>query len=135
MNRTLLLRSDGSVRNYNDFPFDTVSAQDKVSPMIIPEGFGGILYPPHCFTPEVFNESVFLQLAPTADDLWFKAMSLLAGTPVVKVHSYFDFLDEFIEDQDVQDVGLRNENLKQDRNNAQFKALFDHYNLYQYLHD
>lgn len=133
VNRKLFLNADGKIGNYNDFPFETVCAQDVTSTMIVPEGFGGVLYPPHSFPEEVFNEAQFMQLSPSADDLWFKAMSLIAHTPVVKVHSFFDFLDEFIPDMDVQDIGLRNMNLDKNANNLQFKALFEHYNLYQYL--
>lgn len=133
VNRKLLLDPDGTVGNYNDFPFETVGPEDIVSPLIIPEGFGGVLYPPHSLPEEVFHEEMFMQLAPSADDLWFKAMSLIAHTSIVKVHSYFDFVDEFIVDEDVQDVGLKNLNLDQNANNRQFKALFEHYNLCQYL--
>lgn len=133
VNRTLSFSSSGEIGEYNQFPFLTVSAEDEQSNKIIPEGFGGVLYPPHSFTDEVFNEEVFMRLAPTADDLWFKAMSLLSQTPVVKVHSFFDFLDEFIPDEDVQDIALNNQNqLEGDLNNQQLKALFDHYNLYQF---
>lgn len=133
VNRRLLLNPDGTVGNYNDFPFETVCSEDVVSSLVFPEGFGGVLYPPHSLPEEVFHEDAFMQLAPSADDLWFKAMSLMSHTPVVKVHSHFDFLDEFIVDEDVQDIGLRNLNLDQEANNRQLKALFAHYNLYQYL--
>lgn len=133
VNRRLLLNPDGTVGNYNDFPFETVCPEDVVSPLIIPEGFGGVLYPPHSLPGEVFHEELFMQLAPSADDLWFKAMSLIAHTPVVKVHSHFDFLDDFIIEEDVQDTGLKNLNLDQNANNRQLKVLFDYYNLYQYL--
>lgn len=133
VNRTLSFSSSGEIGEYNQFPFLTVSAEDEQSNKIIPEGFGGVLYPPHSFTNEVYNEEVFMRLAPTADDLWFKSMSLLAQTPVVKVHSFFDFLDEFIPDEDVQDTALNNQNqLEGNLNNKQFKALFEHYNLYQF---
>lgn len=133
VNRRLLLNPEGKVGDYNDFPYETVCPEDVVSPLVIPEGFGGVLYPSHSLPDEVFHEEVALQLASSADDLWLKAMSLMARTPVVKVHSHFDFLDEFLVDEDVQDIALRNLNLDQDANNRQFKALFAHYNLYQYL--
>lgn len=132
VNRRIVFTTGGSIGNYNDFPFETVCSDDVQSSLIIPEGFGGVLYPPHALAAEVFDEEQFLQLAPSADDLWFKAMSLIAQTPVVKVHSYFDFIDEFFVDEDVQDIGLKQCNLA-GANNRQLKALFDHYNLFQYL--
>ena len=53
-------------------------------------GCGGILYPPHIFDEEIFNEDVFMSLAPTADDLWFWAMEKRCGIPVrfCSVHGY-----------------------------------------------
>ena len=34
-------------------------------------GVGGVLYPPHCFSQNILNESLMMQLAPTNDDQWF----------------------------------------------------------------
>lgn len=50
-------------------------------------GGGGVLYPPHCFTDEVFNKDVFMDICGTADDVWFNAMRLLNGVKVTKVFS------------------------------------------------
>ena len=44
-----------------------------------PTGIGGILYPPHSLAEEVTDETLFMKLAPTADDIWLKAMSLKQG--------------------------------------------------------
>ena len=46
-----------------------------------PIGKDGVLYPPGSLHPDVADSERFLALAPTADDIWFKAMALLAGTP------------------------------------------------------
>ena len=40
-------------------------------------GAGGVLYPPNCFSNEVFREDIFLNNSPTADDIWFWIMALL----------------------------------------------------------
>lgn len=49
-------------------------------------GVGGVLYPPHSLHPDVSDTEKMMRLAPKADDLWFKAMELLAGTPVYPVN-------------------------------------------------
>lgn len=46
---------------------------------ILPLGYAGVLYPPGCFSADVTNRSLFLELAPGQDDLWFKMMSALNG--------------------------------------------------------
>ena len=34
-------------------------------------GLGGILYPPHCFDEEVFNQANFISVCGSTDDIWF----------------------------------------------------------------
>lgn len=48
--------------------------------LIMPTGVGGVLYFPGCFDPEIRNKEAFKRLAPCADDVWLKAMSLKQGT-------------------------------------------------------
>ncbi len=51
-------------------------------------GVGGVLYPPGCFTKEVFREDLFLKCSPNADDIWLWIMALLSNRKirVVKNH-------------------------------------------------
>ncbi|MBM7422271.1 glycosyltransferase family 2 protein [Spongiibacter marinus] len=56
------------------------SNESESSLLIMPTGVGGVLYFPGCFDPEVTNKSAFKRLAPRADDVWLKAMSLKRGT-------------------------------------------------------
>jgi len=46
----------------------------------------GILYPPHCLHPDVVREELFLELAPTNDDLWFWFMALRGHTRIQAAH-------------------------------------------------
>ena len=45
-------------------------------------GAGGVLYPPHSLYKDVTDEKLFLKLSPDADDIWFWAMAVIAGTPI-----------------------------------------------------
>ena len=70
-------------------PFDTWEAvwhHDSPSFELIPTGGRGALYPPGAFgkgdSLEVFNAAVFREIAPRADEIWFKAMHLREGTAV-----------------------------------------------------
>lgn len=42
----------------------------------------GTIYPPHLFDEEISNKDVFLDLAPTADDIWFWVMEKKAGIKI-----------------------------------------------------
>lgn len=45
-------------------------------------GVGGVLYKSNFFNDEIYNEDLFMKLAPTEDDKWFFAMALLNGTKI-----------------------------------------------------
>ncbi|MEX0274488.1 MAG: glycosyltransferase family A protein [Flavobacteriaceae bacterium] len=47
---------------------------------VVPIGAGGVLYPPRSLDSQCTDSKLFLELAPKADDLWFKTMALLKGT-------------------------------------------------------
>jgi len=48
-------------------------------------GTGGVLYPPHALHPDAMNETLFREMAPTADDVWFWAMAVRGGTKIKPV--------------------------------------------------
>ncbi len=78
-------------------------------------GVGGVLYPPHAFTDELFNVDALLKVCPKADDLWLKVMEIVNDTPVVVVKRNHQL--SFI--GDTQDVGLCYDNVGNSQNDAQ----------------
>ena len=102
----------------------TESRTDVTEPWLMPIGYGGVLYPPHCLYGDVQKRELFLHLTPKADDLWFKAMSYLAGIntrrsanpgkkPIPIIASQKD--------------SLKKTNVRQDGNYQQWLALCEHY--------
>ena len=57
--------------------FSTITEENHQPESIFPIGMGGILYPPGCFHKDITNKSLFLNLAPKGDDIWFWAMAVL----------------------------------------------------------
>ncbi len=57
----------------------------------LPIGKYGVLYPPGSLHPDVSDADRFLELAPTADDIWFKAMAMRMGTPARSTHEDLPF--------------------------------------------
>ena len=55
-------------------------------------GVGGVLYPPKCFTSEVFREDIFLKNAPKADDIWSWVMALVHNKKIRVVKNHNNFL-------------------------------------------
>ncbi len=125
-NQARMIRYDqsGELLPYKNWVYDPAKkATDK---SILPIGANGVLYPPKSLHPHVFDESLFLELAPKADDLWFKAMALLQKTE--------SRLSEQIPPIPIpilgtQKVSLKKENIDQGKNVLQWKALQTHFNL------
>ncbi len=90
-------------------------------------------YPPHIFDDEILKKEVFMELCPTADDLWFWAMERRQGIPVkmIEPHGYgLHRPVNRIEEYDMQQTGtLFWANVTGGRNDEQLCALIDKYNL------
>lgn len=127
----MALEIDGNLKKYSDWEWYCTSTE--VSPLNFPTGVGGILYPPGSFNDEVFNEEVFLDICPYADDVWFKAMALLNGTGARKCYTRNPIGEEYLDNTGVQDIALGKINNGQSQNDVQIRAVFQMYNLYRSL--
>jgi hypothetical protein len=122
------LVSPNSLEKYNKWTLNYKNSD--ISPLNFPTGVGGVLYPPHCFNDEVFNEAVFTDICKYADDVWFKAMALLNGTMSQKV----PFVHKsYLTDDFMQKDSLFQINVGKNMNDIQLKAVFSRYNLYERL--
>lgn len=91
---------------------------------IVPTGVGGVLYPPHCLSEEVYNKESIKKLCLNADDLWLKAMALKNRKKAVRVNMpaklYFSILK-------TQKSGLYYENALEDKNTEAWKKILETY--------
>lgn len=119
--RRIAFDGQGKAAPYRDWRSESPGASHRYT---LPIGYGGTLYPPGSLHPDVTDAERYLELAPRADDLWFKAMSLRQGTttrrsarppakPVPIIRS--------------QAERLGDTNIKADGNRAQWQALLDAY--------
>lgn len=94
-------------------------------------GVGGVFYPPLVFPEEVFNEQVFMDICRYADDVWFNAMLLLSGVPIIKSYTRSHLGEDYVEVSEVQYVGLchANTNAADCRNDVQIKAVWEKYKI------
>ena len=105
------------------------------SPLNFFTGSNGVLYPPHCLADAVLDEETFTRICPTEDDIWFFAMSLLAGTRTVRCGGIDRESKNYILKNDVvQGDALCRANQKvsrgQCKSDLQLNAVFDKYNLW-----
>lgn len=94
---------------------------------IVPIGAGGILYPPNCFYKDVQAKELFQKLAPLADDIWFKTMTLKNGLKSMVIDEIDKYLKQIIVLEEAQDIALYKKNIKM--NNIQIKKVFEKYDI------
>ncbi len=96
------------------------------APEIMAVGYGGVLYPPDSLLSQVTDTELFMQLAPKADDLWFKAMSAMHGTQVRRsLHPE----PKPIPIIGSQKVSLLKTNVREDGNRIQWHALCSYFDI------
>ncbi|MFN3136698.1 MAG: zinc-binding alcohol dehydrogenase [Allomuricauda sp.] len=122
--RCITYGSDGELLSYKAWKPNESGCQNPL--LTLPIGAGGTLYPPDSMHKTVFNQELFLQLTPKADDLWFKAMGLLKGTKSIQAQNSGK---EPIPIWGSQKVSLKKGNIGMDKNRTQWQALTDHFQL------
>lgn len=99
--------------------------------LIFPQGYGGVLYPPHVFDDTVFDITVAKQICPTADDVWFYCMGQKCNAKRVYPHNSktkYYLVDMFR--QLFKKDRLNESNVKiADNNEVQLKRVFEKYNI------
>ena len=101
----------------------------------LPTGVCGVLYPPNCFHKDVTNRKVFMDICPYADDIWFKAMSLLNGVECEKIETGKDANEKFVYVETAVLYSLSNVNNVQGMNDVQISKVFEKYNLKSMLYE
>lgn len=103
---------------------------------IFPTGNAGVLYPPASLHADLTRADLFMQLAPGADDIWLKAMSLLTGTGCRTMASNRHWRTRFLTIQDLRSPALISLNkARVGGNDDKLRAVFDHYDLWRLLGD
>ena len=120
--RNIEYDESGSARSYECWKKELAYAVSHDA--LLPLGYAGVLYPPHAFADAVHDASAYRALAPKADDLWFKYMSLSKGTMSRKVSMASG---EPVMISGSQTISLWSANSTQDRNRLQWEAITNRY--------
>lgn len=122
--------TNGNLQPYNSWKFET--ELDEPSLLNFPTGVGGVLYTMNLLDEEVLNVENFTNLAPLADDVWFKAMSLKKRILCEQIKLECPFREKFIF-LETEDTGLATENVMQNKNDEQIASVFRYYNLFNVI--
>lgn len=122
------LTADGKLAPYKSWPKN--GGPSSACWSVFPTGVGGVMYFPGCFHNDVLNPDKFMQLAPKADDIWLKAMSIAKQVRCKKIYDSRNWELRFPTIPDSQLVTLKRGNKdKKSGNDAKLAAVFDHYRI------
>jgi hypothetical protein len=113
----------GELKSYKDWCSEEIGSGSLTTVAI---GYGGVVYPSGCLHPDVLARELYDWLAPRADDLWFKAMSLRQGTLTRRSTRP---LPKPLPVVGSQKVSLKKHNIGQDGNRTQWQSLCNHFQL------
>ncbi|WP_282049649.1 zinc-binding alcohol dehydrogenase [Maribacter aquivivus] len=114
----------GELQSYKSWVFDkNLKFRESA---VIPIGAEGVLYPPKSLSEKVTDTALFLELAPKADDLWFKAMAFLRGTESMHAKNKAKTPIPIIGSQK---KSLKKSNIGGDKNKTQWLAITNYFNI------
>lgn len=122
-------KSDGSISSYEKWWSECMHYTCAPRKDLVAVGCGGILYPPHLLTDEVFNADNIKKYCMYADDIWLKVMELISEMSVVQVPTRLldRFDDEFAKD------GLYQQHNGNGGNDRQLQMLLEFYDNFNGL--
>ncbi len=120
--------NNGNILPYRKW--DLNSYTDKPSYMNFLTGVGGVLYPPHIFPKEVFNEEVFLGICKYADDVWFYAMLIINSIKINKAFTHSPMGEDMLFNESPNEPCLQNTNNGENNlNDVQIASVFKKYRI------
>ena len=129
-------KKDGRYLSYmkwDDSPHLPDSIQNKFSHCVSPYGVYGVLYPPQIFDTEIFQDDIFLKIAPHTDDIWFWIQEVRCGIKAEVIRPTRQRGDksvsllEYIEEN--ESTALYFQNCFEGRNDKEMYALLNYYGM------
>ena len=121
------IRDNGNILPYNNWRLCIEKCPEENRLAFFTTG-GGVLFPPHSLSDEVFNKDVYMSECATADDVWFNAMRILNGVKVTRVFSE-NPKGDYTELPSSNTDPLKGKNMNQGGNDKAVAAVFGRYDL------
>lgn len=122
--------SDSTLLPYDKWPHSIVTKDINYKNFFV--GCGGVLYPSNALYKDFDNKTLYQNLTPFADDIWFYFMAYLQGTKITqpnKPHIKFHYVNPYREYGIIEGKTLTQENVGLGKNDEQFKNVLSYYNI------
>lgn len=120
----ITLNESGVPMPYSSWPSN--SDDGKSSFYLLPTGVGGVLYPISCLKGLDKHKELFLDLSPTADDIWFKFVTLSNN---YSAHRVFEYNIHPVPHLSFDMKGLEKENVFNGKNDEQLICVMKFFNI------
>ena len=106
--------------------YDFIFKKFHFSHLAMQTGVGGVLYPPHSLDEKMLRPELFMEIAPTVDDIWFWLAAVSKGTYVIPVPGWHP---KIVEVGKPVEVSLKTVNLEpgNDRNRKALERILEKY--------
>ncbi|HGN1344074.1 TPA: hypothetical protein ACKRMM_005915 [Pseudomonas aeruginosa] len=123
--------SNNEIESYSTFMKNKTYSTNPSS-LLIPTGCSGILYPIGSLSIDASykNSHIFMQLAPDADDFWYKFVCLKNGFLAKRVHSENKHFPPII--SSLKD-GLFHNNVRNNQNDKKLLSTINYFELYDFI--
>ena len=118
------------IKPYKNWSYNKVEKKPSFSNLIL--SGAGAWFPPHSLYKDVCNSDIFMQLSPTADDIWDYFMAILKGTKILQIQnscSNLKYTNPYREYGICKGEKLGTINIDEGYNDKQFKAILEYYNI------
>ena len=118
------------LRPYLQWKYNKQETVPSFDNMIL--GGGGTLFPPTKLYPDIMKSDIFMNLSAFADDIWWYFMAVLNGTKVKQLPKPYinvKYVNPYREYRLENGETLSQVNVGQNRNDSQFRAVLNHYDI------
>ena len=121
---------NGMIATYNSWKYNKGFVASSYANSIL--SGAGTLFPSHCFHSDICEKTLFLVLAPTADDLWDYFMCVLNHTKITQVHGAYVnlcYVNPYREYGITKGETLTQQNVGENKNDVQLRNILTHYGI------
>ncbi|WP_434997464.1 glycosyl transferase [Vibrio scophthalmi] len=122
-----ITHKNGNALPYKKWGFET--SYDKNGKLTFLTTGAGTLFPAGILDNDFCDEAAFMSVCPFADDIWVNFMCIKKNISRVKIADDRRFRSRFLQLEEHQDIALNNQNVHENQNDLQVKAIVEKYNI------
>ncbi|HCM0912768.1 TPA: glycosyl transferase [Vibrio parahaemolyticus] len=116
----------GRLKKYNCWDFETTCSKEGHD-IFLTTG-GGTLFPPNVFKGDFLDDELFMELCPTADDVWIKVNAIVNNVMCKKIDDSRDWQKRFVSIES-SNLALSGLNVGKSMNDTQLRKVMNYFGI------